>query len=169
MKIMSDSSDVQNQIISVLGNPRQILGGRFGALVLQYDDPDIDLDRLFVAVGAKVTAMGRTPLKRGGPAIIPRAIAVKDGLSVLARGRVEGETLRGIDIILTEPNALGATDSQEVFAFLIGAIEGMPDPEEAFLGLVRTVLRTKFDEDRTAGNQLLGKLLSSLGQQLSES
>lgn len=166
---MTDTSDLQNQIISVLGNPRQILGGRYGALVLQYDDPGIDLDRLFVAIGAKVTAMGRTPLKRGGPAIVPRAIATKDGLSVLARGRVESETLRGIDIILTEPNSLGATDSQEVFAFVIGALEGMPDPEEAFLGLVRSVLRTKFDEDKAAGNHLLGKLLSSLGQQLSDS
>lgn len=158
--------DLQSQLESSLGRPAQMLGGRSGSLTLRYDRTDLNLLSAFHAIQAKVLSSGMTPTRVGGPAIVPRIVARKGSVSLLARGRCERDELVGMDIVLTEPTGIAATNAPAVFAFLVETLEGMPDPEEAFVGLVNHVLDVKYAESPVEGRRLLGRLLAGIGHHL---
>lgn len=163
-----DSIQLQEKLEAAFGTPEQILGSKTGALTLRFPYRNLDVLEAVRQSGAKVLSSGMTPTRVGGPAIVPNVVARAGSVTVIVRGRVEQDALRGLDVIIAEPNLIGSANAQAIFAFLLETIEGMPDPEEAFLGLLYHVLDTKFEESPQAGRLLLGRMLSGLGQYLEQ-
>ena len=167
---MSDETfEVQRQLQELLGEPKQVLGARSGAFTLQYDQTAISLNDLFARMEAKVLSIGLTPIRVGGAAIVPRAVARKGGVHILGRGRVERDSLVGTDFVITEPLAIGSSNAPAVLEFMIDTLEAMADPEDGFVGLVNHVLDMKFAEGPEHGKRLLGRMLTALGHHLTDS
>lgn len=163
-----DSIHLQEKLEAAFGQPEQILGNKTGALTLRFPNRQVDVVEAVRGTGAKVLSSGMTPTRVGGPTIVPNVVARLGAVTVIVKGRVEQDTLKGLDVILAEPNLIGSANAQAIFAFLLDTIESMPDPEEAFLGLLYHVLDTKFEESAQSGRALLGRMLSGLGQYLEQ-
>lgn len=155
--------EVQDRVESRFGPPTQMLGGRHGTLTLRFDWTGQDVAHLLRDAGAVVLSSGLTPLRIGGAAIVPSVVAVLQGVTVMARGRVSRDALDGIDIVLAESSPLSSPNHAAVIEFMAATFSQLPNEDEAVAALLYRMLDARFDVDPARGDEFLGKLLRALG------
>ncbi len=160
---VADTIRVQLAVESAFGAPNQILGGKAGSLTLRYPWSGFDVVATFQRCGALVLSSGMTPIRIGGPAVVPTVVAVHGAITLIARGRVVDDQLAGLDIIMAEPGPLGSANPEVTFALLRDTLQQMPDPDEALIGFLFQILDTRFAQGSERGHQLMGRVLSALG------
>ena len=161
---VEDTLRVQLAIEAEFGEPSQILGSKGGSLTLRYQWPGLDIVASIRRCGALVLSNGMTPIRIGGPAVVPTVVALHGAITLIARGRVVGDQLAGLDIIMAEPGPVGSTNPEITFALLRDTLQQMPDPDEALIGFLFQVLDSRFNHSSSGGHQLLGRVLSALGE-----
>ena len=160
---VADTIRVQLAVESEFGAPTQILGGKAGSMTLRYPWSGFDVVATVQRCGALVLSSGMTPIRIGGPAVVPTVVAVHGAITLIARGRVVDDQLAGLDIIMAEPGPVGSANPEITFGLLRDTLQQMPDPDEALIGFLFQILDTRFAQDSERGHQLLGRVLSALG------
>ena len=160
---VEDMLRVQLAVEAVFGAPTQILGGKAGTLTLRYLWSGLDVLASIQRCGALVLSSGMTPIRIGGAAVVPTVVALHGAITLIVRGRVVDEQLAGLDIIMAEPGPVGSANPEITFCLLRDTLQQMPDPDEALIGFLLQVLDSRFGQSSERGRQLLGRVLSSLG------